>query len=340
MLFRRLETITIDLESGCNSAPKAVACDLVIIFSALWNVESRHMTGGRDRSPGCLHAVKRWWRRRKRGRLRRLYGRGRLLLGDQFSLAATDEYDDSDNDERSAALFTLDESDAESSTTSSSSSIALRQGRHVSSGGTRVEKREAKRRLRIYQTLDQSIRTLDERASHVEERAGQKRKEAVAYHKRMDRHRARLYMREAIGLENLKSTLFAFMRNLLDLKLQVQQTQHVSEALRTMSEYKAIGQQLTELEQRYHVEDLMDDIRQGADRLKHFETVLGEPVYDLGSDTSQDDEERLLDRELDQMAQSAPMQPRAQRRGQSTHSQNDAPANSENSQARAEPLPS
>jgi hypothetical protein len=165
-----------------------------------------------------------------------------------------------------------------------------------------AERRGRRRRAEAHAALDRSIATFDERARHLEGRAARCRGSALRHHRLRDRHRARLALREAHGLRRLAETLFRFMGTLLDLKLQVQQAQHVSDALRAMREYHAIGQQLRELDERVDVEQLMDDVRAGAERLQHIEGVLGEPLLGGGAEGGAE-EDALLDRELAELAE-------------------------------------
>jgi len=144
---------------------------------------------------------------------------------------------------------------------------------------------------RVTGRIDRTMKLLDQRASHLEKESIRKRRHALALRRQGDQRRARLVFLESRYMEHSIETLFGLMGNLQVLKYQVQQTRLVSDALKTMSEYMAISQQLREMERKFDVEKLMDTIREDSERLADMEDVLTESLLPA-------EQEDAIDREL------------------------------------------
>lgn len=152
----------------------------------------------------------------------------------------------------------------------------------------------------ITDRIQSTLALLDKRCTHLEKQGKHKRRRALRLYREKDQRRARLAFLESRFMDRTCETLFALIANLNYLKYQVQQTRMVTDALRTMSEYTAISNQLREMEEKYNVEELMETIREDSHRLNNMEESLTESIISEKQENSIDLElERLMKDEAD-----------------------------------------
>lgn len=147
----------------------------------------------------------------------------------------------------------------------------------MSGAGARVDAERA-RLAHAINCLDRGVRVLNDKYTHLLDQQALARRAAARARRQQDLPRARHHTRAHMLQTRAAASLMRMMDLLTALKLQVQMTSAVEEALGAISQYAAIGTYIDQLTRDYDVDALVAQIQENSERLGALQDTLAEPA--------------------------------------------------------------